>query len=29
VHAPEQRRVMPINGRPAVEAAPDDADLSD
>ena len=29
VHAPEQRRAMPVNGRPAVEAAPDDADLSD
>jgi fructose/tagatose bisphosphate aldolase len=29
VHAPEQHRPMPQNGRPAVEAAPDDADLSD
>jgi hypothetical protein len=29
VHAPEQRRPLPQNGRPAVEAAPDDADLSD
>jgi hypothetical protein len=29
VHAPEQHREMPVNGRPAVEAAPDDADLSD
>jgi len=29
VHAPEQHRQMPVNGRPAVEAAPDDADLSD
>jgi fructose/tagatose bisphosphate aldolase len=29
VHAPEQRRPMPAGGRPAVEAAPDDADLSD
>jgi hypothetical protein len=29
VQAPEQHRTMPINGQPAVEAAPDDADLSD
>ena len=29
VRAPEQHRAMPVNGRPAVEAAPDDADLSD
>jgi len=29
VHPPEQRRPMPEGGRPAVEAAPDDADLSD
>ena len=29
VTAPEQHRAMPVNGRPAVEAAPDDADLSD
>jgi fructose/tagatose bisphosphate aldolase len=29
VHPPEQHRQMPVNGRPAVEAAPDDADLSD
>jgi fructose/tagatose bisphosphate aldolase len=29
VHPPEQHRPMPEGGRPAVEAAPDDADLSD
>jgi fructose-bisphosphate aldolase, class II len=29
VTAPEQRRDMPTSGRAAVEAAPDDADLSD
>jgi fructose/tagatose bisphosphate aldolase len=29
VRAPELRRPMPEGGRPAVEAAPDDADLSD
>jgi hypothetical protein len=29
VTAPQQHRPMPVDGRPAVEAAPDDADLSD
>lgn len=29
VKAPHLRRQMPVDGRPAVEAAPDDADLSD
>jgi hypothetical protein len=29
VRAPEQHRPMPVDGRPAVEAAPDDATLSD
>ena len=29
VTMPEQHRPMPVDGRPAVEAAPDDADLSD
>lgn len=29
VTMPEQHRQMPVNGQPAVEAAPDDADLSD
>jgi hypothetical protein len=29
VRPPEQHRAMPVDGRPAVAAAPDDATLSD